>query len=90
MGRGVVLGRGKSSHHILQQGNRAVAVQVKMVDADVNFRFARAELKHLLSALIGRYEFTLSRDAKTYYPAGIVTSKPANGMWVKLRKVEGW
>ena len=53
-------------------------------------RFARAELKHLLAALVGRYEFSLSRDEGTYYPGGIVTSKPAKGMWVRIKRVEGW
>ena len=52
--------------------------------------FARSELKHLLAALVGRFEFTLSRDPSTYYPAGIVTTKPANGMWVKVKKIDGW
>ena len=61
------------------------------IDTDNGYRrFARAELKHLLAALIGRYEFTLSRDSSTYYPAGIVTSKPANGMWVTMKRVDGW
>ena len=52
--------------------------------------FARSELKCLLGALVGRYSFELTREKKDYYPAGLVTSKPANGMWVRLRQVEGW
>jgi len=52
--------------------------------------FARSELKCLLAALVGRYQFELTRERKSYFPAGLVTSKPANGMWVRLREVEGW
>jgi len=52
--------------------------------------FARAELKCLLAALVGRYTFELTREGKTYYPAGMVTSKPANGMWMKVEEIEGW
>ena len=52
--------------------------------------FAISELKCLLAAFVGRYEFELTRDLSTYYPAGIVTTKPANGMWLRLREVPGW
>lgn len=52
--------------------------------------FARAELKCLLAALVGRYTFEVTRERKTYYPDGVVTSKPANGMWLKVKEVEGW
>ena len=52
--------------------------------------FARSELKCLLAAVVGRYEFGLTREQSTYYPAGIVTTKPANGMWLKLKEVPGW
>lgn len=52
--------------------------------------FARSELKCLLAALVGRYHFSLSRDKKTYVPAGLVTTKPMNGMWAKIDEVPGW
>lgn len=92
MGLGAVLDRGKqarSSQFSLLRRGHVLQVKSTVTDND-HHRFARAELKHLIVALIGRYEFTLSRDASTYYPAGIVTSKPAKGMWVKMKRVEGW
>ena len=51
--------------------------------------FARAELKCLLAVLVGRYEFSITRDLDQYYPAGIVTTKPAKGMWLKIKEVKG-
>ncbi|RMZ91186.1 hypothetical protein DV736_g1558, partial [Chaetothyriales sp. CBS 134916] len=52
--------------------------------------FARSELKCLLAAVAGRYQIKISRDLDTYYPDGTVTTKPANGMWLKLTEVPGW
>lgn len=52
--------------------------------------FARSELKCLLAAVVGRYEFELTKDKETYFPAGLVTSKPNGGMWIRVREVEGW
>ncbi|RMD43348.1 hypothetical protein DV735_g1731, partial [Chaetothyriales sp. CBS 134920] len=52
--------------------------------------FARSELKCLLAAMVGRYDIKLTRPLDTYYPDGIVTTKPANGMWLKLAEVPGW
>ena len=52
--------------------------------------FARSELKCLLAAVVGRYEFELTKPVETYYPAGLITSKPNGGMWLRLREVEGW
>lgn len=54
------------------------------------YSFARSELKCLLAAVVGRYEFSLTRDDESYFPAGLVTTKPANGMWIKLKEVPGW
>ncbi|KAL9060316.1 MAG: hypothetical protein Q9162_000720 [Coniocarpon cinnabarinum] len=52
--------------------------------------FARSELKCLLAAVVGRYEFELTKKRKTYFPAGLVTSKPDGGMWLRMKEVEGW
>jgi cytochrome P450 len=52
--------------------------------------FARSELKHLLAAMIGRFEVKLTRPEDKYRPVGMVTSKPLVGTWMKLNQVEGW
>merc|ERR1711939_844839 len=52
--------------------------------------FARSELKCLVAALVGRYDIKLTRERDSYYPAGLVTTKAANGMWLKFGEVPGW
>ena len=52
--------------------------------------FARSELKCLLAAVVGRYEFELTKSLETYFPAGLVTSKPDGGMWLRVKEVPGW
>ena len=52
--------------------------------------FARSELKCLVAAVVGRYEFELTKRLDMYFPAGLVTSKPDGGMWVRVREVPGW
>ena len=52
--------------------------------------FARSELKVLLAAIVGRYEFGLGKEKGTYFPAGLVTSKPDGGMWLSFKEVIGW
>ena len=56
--------------------------------------FARAEFACLLAAWIGRLEFELNdvaeMDEKNLVIKAGVTARPANGMWVKARVVDGW
>lgn len=56
--------------------------------------FARAEFACLLAAWVGRHEFELLNAAEmeeknVVIKAG-VTARPAKGMWVKARVLEGW
>jgi cytochrome P450 len=56
--------------------------------------FAKAEFACLLAAWIGRFEFELNDerelDEKNVLIKGGVTAKPAKGLYVKTRVVEGW
>ncbi|WPH03486.1 cytochrome P450 [Acrodontium crateriforme] len=49
--------------------------------------FSRSELKCLLAALVWKYNMQLTRDKDSYYPAGVITTKPANGMWIKFTEI---
>lgn len=53
--------------------------------------FAKAEFACLLAAVVGRFEIK-SADEGGFKPAirGGITAKPANGVPVKIRPVEGW
>ncbi|KAL1880528.1 hypothetical protein VTK73DRAFT_5728 [Phialemonium thermophilum] len=56
--------------------------------------FARAEFACLLAAWVGRFEFTLKNqeemDEKNMKIKGLVTSRPADGLYVRAKIVEGW
>jgi cytochrome P450 len=50
-------------------------------------RFARAELRALLAALVGSFEFQMADPEEKIVVGGTVTSKPKNGMKLKLKPV---
>ena len=52
--------------------------------------FAKAELKCLVATLFGRIEVQLADPAKKVFPAGVITTKPNDGMHLKMRSIEGW
>ena len=56
--------------------------------------FAKAEFACLLAAWVGRFEFTLKNEAeyeeKNVLIKGGVTAKPARGLHVRSKVVEGW
>ncbi|KAK3935325.1 cytochrome P450 [Diplogelasinospora grovesii] len=47
--------------------------------------FAKAELRCLLAALVTSFEWELGMDEKDVFPGGVITIRPANGLFVKLR-----
>lgn len=56
--------------------------------------FAKAEFACLLAAWVGRFEFAL-RDKEEYDERNMVikggiTARPAKGLWVHAKEVEGW
>jgi cytochrome P450 len=56
--------------------------------------FAKAEFACLLAAWVGRFEFMLrdqeEMDEGKVLIKGGVTARPAKGLWVKTKVVEGW
>ncbi|KAF4549281.1 Cytochrome P450-like protein 36 [Elsinoe fawcettii] len=50
--------------------------------------FAKAELRCLLAAFVGKFEWDLDMPVEDVVPAGVITIKPKNGLKVKLRHVE--
>lgn len=57
-------------------------------------KFSRGEFATLVAAWVGRFEWALAdekvRDEGSLEIKGGITSKPANGMWTRVRRVEGW
>jgi cytochrome P450 len=56
--------------------------------------FAKAEFAVLLAAWIGRFEFELNNkeemDESKMEIKGAVTARPANGLWVRAKVLDGW
>ena len=52
--------------------------------------FAKAEFKCILAAVAGRYEIVMARPEEKVWPAGVITTKPVNGMHLHMRKLDGW
>ncbi|KAH0837735.1 hypothetical protein AYO21_09358 [Fonsecaea monophora] len=52
--------------------------------------FARAELRALVAAFVGAFEWALLHPEEEVVPAGIVTSKPRDGLVVTLKRVKPW
>ncbi|KAF2201691.1 cytochrome P450 3A4 [Delitschia confertaspora ATCC 74209] len=51
-------------------------------------RFARGELRALVAAFVGSFEMAMADPEEQVIPAGTITSKPKNGMNLRLRPVE--
>ncbi|RDW64307.1 cytochrome P450 [Aspergillus mulundensis] len=52
--------------------------------------FARAELRCAVAGVVGRFEFAMQDPKQEIHIAGAVTTKPVEGMHLRMRRVEGW
>ncbi|KAF2848751.1 cytochrome P450 [Plenodomus tracheiphilus IPT5] len=52
-------------------------------------KFARAELRSLIAAFVGKFEMQMADPQEDVLVAGTITTKPKNGMKLKLKPV-GW
>ncbi|KAK2627500.1 hypothetical protein QTJ16_003466 [Diplocarpon rosae] len=53
-------------------------------------KFARSELKALLAVFCGVFDIEMADPMEVPVPAGVITTKPRDGMNLRLRVVEGW
>ncbi|KIY02304.1 uncharacterized protein Z520_02442 [Fonsecaea multimorphosa CBS 102226] len=52
--------------------------------------FARAELRAMVAAFAGAFEWALLNPNEKVVPAGVITSKPRDGLKVTLKRVKSW
>lgn len=52
--------------------------------------FAKAELRCLIAAFVGRFEWDLETKVEDVKPAGVITIKPQNGLTVRVKVVGAW
>ncbi|KAH7391280.1 putative P450 monooxygenase [Cadophora sp. MPI-SDFR-AT-0126] len=53
-------------------------------------KFARSELKALVAVFCGMFEIGMADPNEVPIPAGVITTKPKNGMRLRLQVVDGW
>lgn len=53
-------------------------------------KFARSELKALMAVMAGTFQMNMADPNEKKVPGGVITSKPKNGMRLKLQVVDGW
>lgn len=52
--------------------------------------FARSELRCAVAGVVGRFVMEMQRPEEEIHIAGAVTTKPKEGMHLKMTRVEGW
>nr|POF14325.1 putative cytochrome p450 4d14 [Quercus suber] len=52
--------------------------------------FAKAELRALVAAFVGSFQMDLADPNEDVVPSGVVTTKPKNGMNLRLKYLGGW
>jgi cytochrome P450 len=52
--------------------------------------FSKAELRSLIAAWIYAFEFEMLNPGEDVVPYGLVTVKPRDGLWLKIRSIGSW
>jgi cytochrome P450 len=71
------------------ESNYAFATFIQGPRSCIGERFARAELRALVAVWVGKFEMEMADPNEVVQPAGTITTKPKNGMRLRLRKVAG-
>jgi cytochrome P450 len=53
-------------------------------------RFAKSELRALIAVFVGMMEMSMADPNEVPEPAGAITTKPKNGMHLRLKVLDGW
>jgi cytochrome P450 len=53
-------------------------------------KFAKSELKALVAVFCRSFHMEMADLSEVAEPAGVITTKPKNGMRLRLRALEGW
>ncbi|KAJ9371078.1 hypothetical protein DTO282F9_7579 [Paecilomyces variotii] len=68
-------------------GNSGILTFLRGPRGCIGQNFSRAELRCLIAAMVGQFEWTLAMPEDRVVPSGAVTIKPANGLYVKLKSI---
>jgi cytochrome P450 len=81
---------GKPNNNGGAESNYAITTFLHGPRSCIGNGFAKAELRCLVAAFVGAFEMSLGMKEEDVIPAGVVTTKPKNGMKLKLRALEAW
>ena len=81
-------GKGNNSGGV--ESNYAILTFLHGPRSCIGEKFAKAELKALLAVFCGKFELGLVEGEEVPVPAGAITTKPKNGMRLRLKVLDGW
>ncbi|KAK5043608.1 hypothetical protein LTR84_011368 [Exophiala bonariae] len=81
---------GKPNHTGGADTNYAVMTFLHGPRSCIGQNFAKAELRCLAAAFVGAFEFEMMDKSEEVVPAGIITTKPRDGLKLKLKSVRPW
>lgn len=70
------------------ESNYAIATFLHGPRSCIGKDFAKAELRCLVAAFVGAFEMSLGMPEENIVPAGVVTTKPRDGMRLRLKLLE--
>ncbi|CZT49524.1 related to isotrichodermin C-15 hydroxylase (cytochrome P-450 monooxygenase CYP65A1) [Rhynchosporium secalis] len=56
----------------------------------IGMGFSKAEFKCLLAGMVGAFDLEMADPNEKVWPAGVITTKPAHGMHLHIKKLQGW
>jgi cytochrome P450 len=81
---------GKPNNNGGAESNYAIATFLHGPRSCIGKDFAKAELRCLVAAFVGAFEMELGMPPENIIPAGVVTTKPRDGMSLRLKVLDGW
>lgn len=81
---------GKANNHGGVSSNYANLTFLHGPRSCIGEKFAKAELRALMAAFVGSFEMGMADPNEVPVVAGAITSKPRDGMRLRLQRVYGW
>jgi len=81
---------GKPNNNGGAESNYAITTFLHGPRSCIGGNFAKAELRCLLAAFVSAFEMELGMPQEKIIPAGVITTKPRDGMSLKLKLLESW
>lgn len=81
---------GKANNHGGVSSNYANMTFLHGPRSCIGEKFAKAELRALVAAFVGAFQMSMADPNEIPVVAGAITSKPRDGMRLRLQRLDGW